>query len=134
MSVQIVFPGGKRVDAQYRGFRVGTDQPEEAGGTNSAPSPFELFLTSLGTCAGYYVLSFCQKRSLPTDGISLTLDTVWNAEQHRLEQIDIDISLPSDFPAKHVAACARAADQCAVKSYLDTAKLHVEVRADRADS
>lgn len=134
MSMQIVFPGGKRVDAQYRGFRVSTDQPEDAGGTNSALSPFDLFLTSLGTCAGYYVLSFCQRRSLSTDGLSLTLDTSWNAEQHRIERIQIDISLPRDFPAEYVTACARAADQCAVKGYLDAEKLHVDVRAARADS
>jgi len=134
MSMQIAFPGGKRVDAHYRGFRVATDQPESAGGTNTALSPFELFLTSLGTCAGYYVLSFCQKRNLVTEGIRLTLDPISNAAQHGLAGVDIVISLPREFPEEYVAACVRAADQCAVRGYLDADKVSVEVRAHRAGS
>jgi ribosomal protein S12 methylthiotransferase accessory factor len=129
--MQIVFPGGKRVDALYKGFRVSTDQPEDAGGTNSAPSPFDLFLASLGTCAGYFVLSFCQRRGLPTDGISLTLNAVRDAGGHRLSRIEIGMTLPSDFPAEMADACARAADQCAVKSYLGE-DLRVVVSARRA--
>jgi putative redox protein len=131
MSMQIVFPGGKRVDALYKGFRVHTDQPEDVGGANSAPSPFDLFLASLGTCAGYYVLSFCQRRNLPTDAVSLTLSAVRDAGGHGIARIEIGITLPSEFPAEVVDACARAADQCAVRSYLD-ASLPVEVTARRA--
>lgn len=131
MSMEVVLAGGKRVDALYKGFRIATDQPEEAGGGNTAPSPFDLFLASLGTCAGFFVLAFCQRRELPTDGISLTLDAVRDASGHRLARIDISILLPESFPAELVAACARAADQCAVKSYLD-AGLRVDVVARRA--
>lgn len=131
MSMQIVFPGGKRVDALYKGFRVCTDQPEDVGGTNSAPSPFDLFLASLGTCAGYFVLSFCQRRGLATDDVSLTLSAVRDAGGQRMSRIEIGITLPNEFPAEIVDACARAADQCAVKTYLDTG-LRVVVSARRA--
>ncbi len=131
MSMEIVFPGGKRVDALYKGFRMCTDQPEDAGGGNLAPSPFDLFLASLGTCAGYFVLSFCQRRGLATNGVSLMLNAVRNAGEHRMTRIEIGITLPSDFPTEIVDACARAADQCAVKSYLDTG-LRVVVSARRA--
>ncbi len=131
MSMQIVFAGGKRVDAMYKGFRICTDQPAEAGGANQAPSPFDLFLASLGTCAGYFVLSLCQRRDLPTEGISLTLSAVRDASGHRLARIQIDIVLPEDFPAELVAACARAADQCAVKGHLSPS-LPVEIVARRA--
>ncbi|MCX6100995.1 MAG: OsmC family protein [Candidatus Bipolaricaulota bacterium] len=131
MSMEIVFPGGKRVDALYKGFCVHTDQPEDVGGANSAPSPFDLFLASLGTCAGYYVLSFCQRRNLPTDAISLALSAVRDAGGHGIARIEIVVTLPSEFPGEVVDACARAADQCAVRGYLD-ASLRVEVTARRA--
>jgi putative redox protein len=131
MSMEIVFAGGKRVDALYKGFRVSTDQPEEAGGTNEAPSPFDLFLAALGTCAGYFVLSFCQRRGLPTEGLSLNLSAVRDAGGHRLARIEIAIAFPEAFPAEFETACVRAAEQCAVKSYLD-AGLRVEVIARRA--
>ena len=134
MSMQIVFPGGRRVEARHRGFSVMTDQPESAGGTNTALSPFELFLTSLGACAGFYVLAFCQKRGLATDGISLALDTVSSPASHGLDRVEIAITPPHDFPDEYVAACVRAADQCAVKSYVDAEKLPVRVRVQRAGS
>lgn len=132
MSMQIVFPGGTRVDAHYKGFVISTDQAAGDGGTSAAPSPFDLFLSSLGTCAGYFVLVFCQRRSLPTEGLSLALDAVRDAEGHRIARVEIVVSLPEGFPAEYVAACVRAAEQCAVKGYLD-AKLPIEITAKRGE-
>ena len=53
---KITFPGNKKVDAEFNGFTIKTDQPVNQGGVGSAPTPFETFLASLGTCAGIYVL------------------------------------------------------------------------------
>ena len=64
MEMVIDFPGGARVDAHFGPFTVMTDQPSKAGGEDSAPTPFALFLASLGTCAGIYVLGFCRQRNL----------------------------------------------------------------------
>ena len=64
MDMEIQFPGGKKVDALYKGFTIKTDQPKNEGGEGSAPEPFSLFLTSIGTCAGIYVLNFCQNRNI----------------------------------------------------------------------
>ncbi|MBU1050277.1 OsmC family protein [Candidatus Bipolaricaulota bacterium] len=116
--MRVSFPGGKRVQAEYRGFTVLTDQPVAAGGSGSAPSPFDLFLASIGTCAGYYVMAFCQQRHIPTDEIELTLDMVQDMEHHLIQQIDISVSLPEDFPDRYVGACVKAAEQCTVKRHL----------------
>ena len=64
MEMIIDFPGGSRVDAHFGSFIVPTDQPP----TSSAPSPFATFLASIGTCAGIYVLGFCQQRGIPPTG------------------------------------------------------------------
>ncbi len=71
-TFEITFGEGKKVDAHVREFTIATDQPAADGGHNTAPTPFELFLASIGTCAGYYVLSFCRARAISTDGIRLT--------------------------------------------------------------
>ena len=52
MEMVISFPGGKRVDAEFGGMVIQTDQPPQGGGEGSAPTPFALFLASMGTCAG----------------------------------------------------------------------------------
>jgi len=116
--MEISFPGGVAVEASYKGFTVRCDQPAAAGGENSAPSPFDLFLISLGNCAGYFALRFCQQRDLSTAGLRLTLTSERDAEQHRLARVQIVIELPEGFPEKYRAAIIRATDQCTVKRTL----------------
>ncbi len=71
MEMTITFPGGSRVDASFDSFTVPTDQPPAGGGEGSAPTPFAVFLSSIGTCAGIYVLGFCKNHGLPTEGIRI---------------------------------------------------------------
>ncbi len=118
MDMQIRFPGGKRVDSIYKGFTVKTDQPETEGGDGSAPEPFDLFLSSLGTCAGVYVLYFCESRGLPTDGITMDLDFERNEKTHAMEKILIHLHLPDQFPQKYRKAVVKAAEMCTVKRTL----------------
>lgn len=118
MEMKITFAGGKKVNADFHGFRHQTDQPLQSGGENSAPSPFELFLASLGTCAGFYVLSFCQGRGIDTAGIELGMGMEWDPQSHLIARIDIEIVLPASFPEKYRAAVVQAAQSCTVKKHL----------------
>ncbi|PKN51607.1 MAG: osmotically inducible protein C [Deltaproteobacteria bacterium HGW-Deltaproteobacteria-13] len=114
----ITFDGNKKVSAHFRDFTIHSDQPKADGGENTAPSPFELFLASLGTCAGFYVASFCQSRSIPTDNIRIVQTVFRNDSTHMAEKINLDIVLPPDFPEKYKAAVIKAADTCSVRKHL----------------
>jgi len=118
MSMQIDFPGGMAVSARYNGFEIVTDQPSGNGGTGQHPSPFDLFLVSLGSCAGFFALRFCQQRQLSTEGMSLSIDIDRDPQSKRLDRVTIDIHLPTGFPDKYRGAIVRATDQCAVKKAL----------------
>ncbi len=115
MEMIIDFPGGSRVDAHFDGFTVATDQPPAA----SAPSPFEVFLSSIGTCAGIYVLGFCQQRGLPTEGIRIVERICTNQANGMVEAIDLDIQVPASFPQKYYASLIRSAELCKVKKHLE---------------
>jgi len=119
MDMVVSFPGGKRVDASFRGLTVKTDQPKQAGGEGAAPSPFEVFLASVGTCAGIYVLGFCQQRGIPTEDIRIVQSLDVNPATYMIEQINLDIQLPKDFPAQYKEAVIRSAQMCAVKKHLE---------------
>lgn len=118
MGIEVIFPGGKRVDAKYKGFTIKTDQPAYAGGEGSAPAPFDLFLASIATCCGIYVLSFCQERGIPTEGASLMMKTEKNPETKMIGRISIEINLPPEFPEKYSKAVIRAVDTCSVKAHM----------------
>ncbi len=114
-EITVTFPGGRRVDAAVGAHVVRTDQPRDNGGEDGAPAPFDLFLASVATCAGIYVLGFCQKRGLPSDGIRLRQRMRYDAETRALTGVDIDIEVPPTVPEKYHQALVRVADQCAVK-------------------
>ena len=118
-TMTVSFPGGKRVYASYDGFEIATDQAVDSGGDGSAPEPYDYFLASLVTCAGIYVLGFCQKRDIPYDGISLTQSWEREEKTNRLADVRISIEVPSDFPDKYHRALVRAANQCSVKKTME---------------
>jgi putative redox protein len=118
MNIDIQFPGGSAVAARFKGFTVATDQSPEHGGAGAAPEPFDLFLASLGTCAGLYALRFCQERGIDTGGLGLRLTTENDPARRRLDAIRLDLRLPAGFPDKYRAAIVRAVDQCAVKRHI----------------
>lgn len=115
MEIIIDFPGGSRVDAHFGRFPVQTDQPPVA----SAPSPFDLFLSSVGTCAGIYVLGFCRQRNLPTDGLRIIERVLRNGTSGMVEKIQLEIQLPPAFPEKYREAAINSAQLCAVKKHLE---------------
>ena len=115
MEMMIDFPGGSRVDAHFSNFTVKTDQPPVA----SAPTPFALFLSSIGTCAGIYVLGFCQQRGLPTEDIRIIQRIDANPFNGMVEKIGLEIQIPSTFPEKYRDSLIRSADICAVKKHLE---------------
>jgi ribosomal protein S12 methylthiotransferase accessory factor len=119
MEMMIDFPGGARVDAHFGSFTVHTDQPTEDAGDGFAPTPFDTFLASLGTCAGIYVLGFCRMRGLSAEGIRLVQSARIDPKTKLVESISLDIKLPNDFPEKYKAAVIRAAEQCKVKKHFE---------------
>lgn len=128
-EMKLTFPGGKRVDAEYKGFRIQTDQPVYAGGEGSAPAPFDLFLGSIATCVGYYVLAFCQSRGYRTDQISVWMRMHKSEEKKMIEKISFDIHLPPEFPQKYTKAIIKSADHCAVKAHMvDTPAFEYNVK------
>ncbi len=130
-DIEVSFPSGKRVDACVGAFVVRTDQPVDHGGGGSAVAPFDLFLASLATCAGYYVLAFCQARGLPTEELklrqSVDVDPVTKLPKH----IHIAVELPPSFPEKYRAAVIRAAEGCKVKKTMAAAPT-IDVSLSRA--
>ena len=117
--MEITFDGGKVITAHLNGQTIRTDQPIENGGSNSAPAPFELFLASIGTCAGIYIKSFCDKRQIPTDGIKIIQSMEYDNENKLASVFKLDIQLPAGFPEKYTGAVINAAELCLVKKTIN---------------
>jgi ribosomal protein S12 methylthiotransferase accessory factor len=116
--MKITFPGGARVEAEYKGFVIKTDQPIRFGGDGSAPTPFDHFLASIGTCAGFYVHRFLVQRNLRSDEVQLMLSTTKDPESGRVTRVDFQVELPEGFPRKYERAIVNAMNLCTVKQHI----------------
>jgi len=119
MEMIIDFPGGARVDAHFGPYTVSTDQPPAGGGEGSAPTPFAVFLASIGTCAGIYVLGFCRQRGLSTEGIRIVQRMYSNPMTGLVGKMDLEIQVPPTFPEKYRPSLIRSAELCAVKKHFE---------------
>jgi putative redox protein len=119
-NMEVTFDGGKVITAHINGHVIRTDQPLDNGGGNTAPAPFELFLASIGTCAGIYVKSFCDRRQIPAEGIKIIQTTEFDEIKKVPGAISIDIQLPAGFPEKYREAVVSAAELCLVKKTISS--------------
>ncbi len=117
--MEITFDGGKKITAHLKGHTIETDQSENSGGKNSAPTPFELYLASIGTCAGIYVKSFCDNRNIPAENIKIIQTAQYDKKTGLPINISLDIKLPPDFPEKYRAAVISVAELCKVKKSIN---------------
>ncbi len=129
-AIVVTFPGGKRVDAQVGAFTIATDQPAAAGGADSAPAPFDLFLASIATCAGIYALGFCQARGLSTEGLRVEQEVIDDPATHLPAQVRLHVTPPVGFPERYRDALIRAVDGCKVKKTIARQPLFTVALAD----
>jgi len=118
-ELKVVFGENYRIDVEYKGFTIRTDQPVTDGGDNTAPSPFDYFLVSLAACAGYYALAFCRERKLPVDGLAVTMTTERGEVSKMIDKITVSVVPPAGFPEKYRAALVKAVDHCTVKAHIN---------------
>jgi putative redox protein len=117
-EIEVRFPGNLKVEATVRDFTLLTDQSEKSGGDNSGPSPFELFTSSIATCAGYFAVKFCRTRNIDTDGMSLKMSYDWDKDLKRYPKMSVSLQLPENFPDKYRSAIVKAMEQCVVKQHI----------------
>jgi putative redox protein len=113
-EITVTLPGRRRVDAMIGAHTVHTDQPLDNGGEDTAPSPFELFLAAIGSCAGIFVQGFCAARKIPFEQIRIIERPGYDAAG-ALTSVDLELLLPDDFPEKYRAAVLKVVEQCSVK-------------------
>lgn len=114
-TVNVRFPGGKRVDARIGDFEIQTDQSEKAGGEASAPEPFDLFLASIASCAGIFALNFCQSRNIDAEGLGVRMECDKDEQKKLYSHMRVHLTLPTGFPEKYRGSIARAVELCTVK-------------------
>ncbi len=117
-ELKVVFGDNYRIDVDYKGFTVKTDQPVHDGGDGTAPSPFDYFLVSLAACAGFYALAFCRERKIPVGGLGVTMTTERGEVSKMIDKITIAVVPPAKKKKKYRSALLKSVDHCTVKAHM----------------
>ena len=120
-ELKVVFGDNYKIDVDYKGFTVKTDQPVRDGGDGTAPGPFDYFLVSLAACAGFYAVAFCRERKIPMEGLGVVMTTERGEVSKMIDKMTITVDLPAGFPEKYRFALVKAIDHCTVKAHIQRA-------------
>ncbi len=104
-----------------RGHRyIQVDQPTEAGGTDTAPTPTELFAASLAACIAFYAGSYLHRHGLPRTGLRVRTEfTSWPPTPPRPGRLPARRGrAAAGAPRAAPAACWLVASHCTVHNTL----------------
>ncbi len=124
---KVTFPGNKKIDVKFDKFEIKTDQAKESGGDETAPEPFDVFISSIGACAGIYAKSFCDIRKIPTENMHIFVDVAFIEGQKLMEKLNITLYVNQQFPEKYIKAVIKTMNSCAVKK-----QLHPDIKTNTA--
>lgn len=121
---------GDRFAIDVRGHTILVDQPVEAGGADTAPTPTELFIAGLASCVAFYARRYLARHGLSDDGLVVSLSYDIGGRPNRVTRIGIQITPPTDLPPDRHDAFLAVASHCTVHNTL-TAPPQVEIALTR---
>ncbi|MCX4853497.1 OsmC family protein [Streptomyces canus] len=112
-----------------RGHRIQVDQPIEAGGTDTAPTPTELFAASLATCVAFYAGRFLHRHGLSQAGLRVRTEfTMATDRPARVASLRVVVMPPPALPEQRRAALLAVASHCTVHNTLrQTPEIEIEL-------
>lgn len=119
-----------------RKHRLAADEPVEVGGTDTAPSPYELLLAALGACTSMTVRLYANRKKIPLERVRVKLlhskiHAVDCAEcetrDGKIDQIERVVELIGPLTEEQRARLLEIANRCPVHRSLE-AEIHIPTR------
>lgn len=115
-----------RFAIDVRGHTVLVDQPSDAGGTDAAPTPTELFAASLASCVAFYARRYLVRHQIESAGLAVSASYEIGGRPVRVREFKILITPPLALPPQRRDAFLAVASHCTVHNTL-TAPADVDV-------
>ena len=118
-AMDVRFVAGEAYEVAVRGHRLVVDQPADAGGQDSAPTPTELFVASLATCVAYYAGRYLTRHGYSRDGLAVSAGYGMASDRPaRVSAINVAIRVPASLPPERWAALRAVVSHCTVHNSL----------------
>ena len=118
---------GFRVSINAAGHELQGDEPENQGGTDSGPSPYDLLAAALGSCTVMTLNMYARMKNLNLDSIKVEVrhgkihaEDCENCEtkEGKIDRLERTIRLDGDLTAEQRDRLMQIADRCPVHKTL----------------
>ena len=118
--IEVSFLDAEAYEIAIGGNRLRVDQPAEAGGTGTAPTPTELFIASLASCVAFYAGRYLTRHGYSRTGLAVTAGYEFAPDRPaRVGAIRLSMKVPTGLPEERWPALAAVASHCTVHNTLD---------------
>ena len=118
-NIRVVHKGGDLFELVVREHSLFADQPVDSGGTDAAPTPVELFVSSLASCVALYACRYLVRHGLPTAGLAVEADFTMGERPTRVGMIGLSITIPPGVPEARRHPLLAVASHCTVHNSLE---------------
>jgi len=118
-GMDVRFVAGEAYEVTVRGHRLVVDQPADAGGQDSAPTPTELFVASLAACVAFYAGRFLTRHGYSRDGLAVSAGyEIATDRPARVAAVRLSVRVPAGLPPERRAALRAVVSHCTVHNSL----------------
>ena len=112
MAIEVRHEGSDRFEIEIRGHRLVVDQPDTG---DVGPTPTELFVASLASCAAFYAGRFLSRHGIVPEGLGVSCAFEMAEDRPaRVSAIDLRVALPPGFPAELEPRLRAVVERCTV--------------------
>jgi uncharacterized OsmC-like protein len=125
----------KKVEIEIRDHKVISDQTLRGGGDDTAPTPTEYMIASLGACIAVYAINYAESRNVPLEDVTVDVETEVAKNPTRISKFDITVTIPPSFPEEHHERLMRVMHMCMVhKTMQIPPEVNIDLKVSEPDS
>ncbi len=117
--MEVGYLDGEAYEIAVRGHRIVVDQPPDAGGADTAPTPTELFVASLASCVAYYAGRYLTRHGYDRTGLTVSAAYELATDRPaRVRSVAIAVKVPTELPESRRPALEAVVRHCTVHNTL----------------